>query len=82
MALSIKNRDVDHLVRELCAVTGESITSAIEVALRERLERVRRDRTQSIVAGLETLAAEVARLEVTDDRSPDDLLYDAEGLPG
>lgn len=40
MALSIKSPAVDSLVREICGITGESLTSAIEVALRERLARL------------------------------------------
>ena len=41
MRLTIKNPETDRLARELVAVTGESITAAVTVALRERLERFR-----------------------------------------
>jgi len=41
MALNIKDTTADHLVRELAAATGESITTAVTIAVRERLERVR-----------------------------------------
>jgi hypothetical protein len=39
MALNIKDDGADRLVRELAAETGESLTTAITVAVRERLER-------------------------------------------
>jgi antitoxin VapB len=41
MALNIKDGQVDALVRELAAETGESLTTAVTIAVRERLERVR-----------------------------------------
>jgi antitoxin VapB len=40
MALSIKNPETERLARQLATVTGESLTDAITVALRERLARV------------------------------------------
>lgn len=42
MALSIKNEEADRFARELCRITGETITVAVTVALRERLERVKK----------------------------------------
>ncbi|MEQ1864856.1 MAG: type II toxin-antitoxin system VapB family antitoxin [Micropepsaceae bacterium] len=41
MALSIKNDEADRLTRELTRLTGESMTEAVTIALRERLERER-----------------------------------------
>ena len=41
MALNIKDDRADRLARELAAETGETITTAVAVALRERLERLR-----------------------------------------
>ena len=40
MALNIKNREVERLVDEVVAVTGESKTEAIRQALVERLARL------------------------------------------
>jgi antitoxin VapB len=40
MALHIKNPRVETLARELSALTGESLTVAIQRALEERLERL------------------------------------------
>ena len=41
MRLTIKNPETDRFARELVALTGESITAAVTVARRERLERFR-----------------------------------------
>ena len=39
MALSIKDPEADRLARELATRTGETLTQAVVVALRERLAR-------------------------------------------
>lgn len=53
MALSIKDREAERLAAEVAALTGESKTRAIKVALQERKLRlatrvVRRDRGQAL----------------------------------
>jgi antitoxin VapB len=40
MSLNIKDPQTDSLVRELAESTGETITQAVEVAARERLDRL------------------------------------------
>lgn len=44
MGMNIKNATVERLAKELAAETGETMTSAIQAALEERLERLRHDR--------------------------------------
>jgi antitoxin VapB len=39
MALSIKTAEADRLARALSQLTGESLTRAVTIALRERLDR-------------------------------------------
>ncbi len=83
MALNIKDSEVDRLVRELAAETGESITTAVSTATRERLERLRgavpRERRK---AEMMRIAERSARLPVLDDRTPEEILgYDENGLP-
>jgi len=58
--LNIKNEDSYRLATALSAVTGESLTTAVTEALRERLEREQhaRDRTQKLTR-LTALAAEI-----------------------
>ncbi|MGH8866014.1 MAG: type II toxin-antitoxin system VapB family antitoxin, partial [Burkholderiales bacterium] len=64
--------------RKLAAQTGESLTRAIETALSERLERVRR-RGRSVEA-LRELQAYVSSLPVLDQRGDDEILgYDQDG---
>jgi len=41
MALSIKTEEADRLARDLARMTGETLTEAVTVALRERCERQR-----------------------------------------
>ena len=83
MALSIKDPEADRLARELAARTGETLTQAIVVALRERLAR----ETGRVVAvplshELAAIRRRCVALPVVDDRSADEILgYDRHGLP-
>jgi hypothetical protein len=43
VALSIKTEEADSLARALAGLTGEMMTEAVTVALRERLARERRE---------------------------------------
>ena len=83
MALNIKDPTADRLVRELAATTGESITTAVTVAVRERLERIGRTAPADVrKREILRIADEIAAMPVLDDRSPDELLgYDDDGLP-
>ena len=45
MALSIKTQEADALARRLVRLTGETMTEAVTVALRERLSREQARRT-------------------------------------
>lgn len=83
MALNIKDEGADRLVRELAAETGESITTAVAVSVRERLERLRgavpRERRRQELA---TIAQRSARRRVSDKRSAEEILgYEPSGLP-
>lgn len=44
MAMNIKNEETHKLAQELAELTGESMTGAITQAVRERLDRLRRER--------------------------------------
>lgn len=82
MALSIKSEEADRLARELAEVTGESLTESVVVALRQRLDRVRRASSIGIEERLSRLADDVARLPVVDDRPAEEIIgYDERGLP-
>ena len=58
MALNIKDREAERLAAEVAAMTGESKTRAVKVALQERKQRLqlqsaRRDRGQALLRFLE-----------------------------
>ena len=84
MALNIKNEETCNLARELAELTGETMTGAITVALRERLERERHERSiEARRASIRAIQKRVARL-LGDGPPPVDhaeLLYDEHGLP-
>lgn len=81
MGLNIKNDEVQRLAKELALATGQSMTSAIEAALREKLYRMHRDRD------IELRRAEVRRIVERGGPTPEGLtsdhsdLYDEIGLP-
>lgn len=83
MKLNIKDDNADRLARELADETGESITTAVTVAVRERLERVRgavpRERRREALAAI---ARRSAQQRVRDERTADEILgYGPDGLP-
>ena len=83
MALSIKDPEADRLARELAARTGETLTEAVVVALRERLAR-QAGRTAGIPLRdeLAAIRRRCAALPAADDRSADEIVgYDDRGLP-
>ena len=83
MALNIRNRTTEELAETLARLTGETKTQAITKALRDRLERIRRQRSgQSLAEELDDIALHCASLPVLDDRRADVILgYDENGLP-
>lgn len=83
MAISIKSMQAERLARELAAKTGESLTGAIQKALEERLERLKRQhRSQVLVTQLEDILRRVDQLPILDPRTADEILdYDERGLP-
>ena len=83
MALNIKDEEADRLARDLAASTGETITTAVTVALRERLERLQGSAAApSLIEELMRIAERAAALPVLDDRDDAEILgYDEHGLP-
>lgn len=81
MGLNIKNEKTDRMARELARLTGESLTVAVNEAIRERLERVR---------GGSRMAERLMRIgkdcaahwkKPYKSMDVDELLYDENGLP-
>jgi len=83
MPLNIKDPTTEKYVRELAAVTGEAVTTAVRKAAQERLQRVRRDKSgRSLADDLLEIGARCAALPDLDSRSADDIIgYDEHGLP-
>ena len=84
MSLNIKNDETCRLARELADLTGESMTGAITVALRERLQRERYERSvEARVKEIRAIAERCARNLKPGPSAVEhgDLLYDERGLP-
>jgi len=78
--MNIKRDETYKMAQELAAATGESLTNAVTVAVRERLERVRGIDRKSMSARLLEIGKDCApRLRQTADHG--DLLYDEDGMP-
>jgi antitoxin VapB len=87
MSMNIKNPEAHRLAREITAITGESVTEAVTVALRERLERIgqpQRRTAQEIYDSIREISLRTAPLMAggPDAAHSADFLYDDEtGLP-
>lgn len=84
MTLSIRNEETCRLARELARLTGETLTGAITVALRERLAR--EERRRDLDTRVEELLAIGRRCAESLQPGPSavehgDVLYDERGLP-
>jgi antitoxin VapB len=84
MSLNIKNEETHRLVRQLAELTGQSQTSAVEDAVRRRLEELtqekeveRRYRVLGEIADRARAAASPEWLATDWDK----VLYDENGLP-
>ena len=82
MALNIKDPATEKSVRELAALTGETVTAAIRRAAEERLQRVRRQRTGRRLADeILEIGQRCAALPDQDLRTSDEIIgYDEHGL--
>ncbi|MCY3824252.1 MAG: type II toxin-antitoxin system VapB family antitoxin [Nitrospinae bacterium] len=84
MGLNIKNDETCRLAGELARLTGETMTGAITVALRERLEREKRLRDADVRAQkLRKIAERCAKLLEPGPSAVEhgEVLYDERGLP-
>jgi antitoxin VapB len=82
MALNIKDPEADCLARELARRTGESLTEAVVVALRERLKRETRREGSDLREELMAIARRGAARARRTDLTPEEIIgYDEHGVP-
>jgi Uncharacterized protein conserved in bacteria len=88
MGLTIKDDEAQRLAEELAALTGESMSTAVTQALRERLDRLRGEQDGEQDGGglaerLLAIGRDCASRLKEPYRSAEhgDLLYDDKGLP-
>ncbi len=83
MSLNIKNPRTDELAHELASLTGESVTEAVTVAIKERLQRVRDKQGVGLAQRLLAIGRDCASHLREPYRSVEhgDFLYDERGLP-
>ncbi len=85
MALNIKDEETHQLASQLAKLTGESLTLAVKVSVKERLERQQKaSKREGRMEWLERLTERTAPLlkDLPPSDKIGDLLYDKEtGLP-
>jgi antitoxin VapB len=88
VALNIRNEEANRLAAEVATLTGETKTEAVILALKERLQRLRRERNGEAdqqarrLDRLDRIALHCAALPLLDQRNADEICgYDAMGFP-
>ena len=82
MGFNIKNPETHQLAQELAKETGETMTEAVTVALRERLKSVRRRKhKKSSVEEMLEIGRRLRRQIKGPIVDHAELLYDDKGLP-
>jgi antitoxin VapB len=83
MSMNIKSEEAHRLAKQLAKLTGESLTTAITEAVRERLSRVGSERGRDVAGQLLAIGRDCAAHLKTPFRTVDhgEMLYDERGLP-
>ncbi len=82
MSLNIKNEETHRRAQELARLAGETMTVAVDRAITERLNRIRkRSDKEALVDRILKIGRECAALPVIDHRKAEHMLYDKRGLP-
>jgi len=91
MALNIKDRETEEVVRQLAKRTGRSITETVKQAAAAELQRMDADHEARVakmtpeqlakLRRIEAICKEAAALPVVDNRTPDEIIgYDENGI--
>ncbi len=83
MAINIKSMATEELIRELAHRAGESITDAVETAVRDRLDKLRAAETfEQYASPIRSVQQRIRERPVIDSRSADDIVgYAMDGSP-
>ncbi len=82
MAINIKDAETDAKARELAAITGESITTAIRKAVEQRLRRESMRQRSGAADRILAIADRLSnRPRLSTERAEQILGYDEDGLP-
>ena len=83
MNLNIKNEETYKLAAKLAGLTNETMTKAVTIALRERLDRLRQRERKATVAEMMEIGKRCADhiKEPISSLDHGDFLYDERGLP-
>ncbi len=75
MAFIVRNAEAERLASELARLTGETKTEAVTRALRDRLARLARERSnRSLADEIDAIGDHCSSLPVLDQRSGDEIL--------
>jgi antitoxin VapB len=82
MSLEIHSPKADALAHELATATGESVDTAVERAIAERLARIPRVLPPASFPEIDALFDRIAQMPVRDTRTADEIIgYGPDGLP-
>ncbi len=82
VALNIKDDETDRLARELAALTGQPITTAVREAIEAQLASLRRRRRVASRPDLTAIITRGRARRMLDERPEDEILgYGEHGLP-
>ena len=87
MPLNIKKKETHDAARRLAELTGESLTEAVDKAVRERLDRIKAHKTvdkEELWRKVRQMQEDLANAPTYDDRSVQEIMddmYDEYGLP-
>ena len=83
MTMNIKNKTTYRLTKQLSKLTGESLTTAVTEAVRERLHRVQHEQGEGLAERLLSIGKDCAAHLKEPYRRIDHgaMLYDEQGLP-
>jgi len=81
MTISIKDPETDRKIRELAALTGESITKSVRTAIEQRLRRESARRRSGVAERLLQLSLAQREQKRFAEDADEAIGYDENGLP-